>query len=337
MSALGRMGGEDVGPMLMEQVCSNADVNMRAKALNVGTTKDIVEPCPDIGAASRALGRLKYEPVLETLLEIAVRPEDIDFTVPSVDNESYLMDRRAVLQGMAYLGSAEAFETIVTIIEDPLDDFRTREDAVYPLAYCIDESNREGIIEKVMSDATDLPVRILYANALKFQSDSATAQRLVPLLSESTHNALLVPVAKVIGESCDPEAMGQLVELITKGGEQTTDALSDYQNAALFAVTLCGEADHMNAVLPYLKAKNPQDIVRHHYQEFPFYLTGSAFESGQVYKKLRTALWLRRHEIVWPWQYLTGRLEVGFEENPDGLSLLEIRQRLLTKVKDGVP
>lgn len=337
MSALGRMGYQEVAPRLMEQVCSNANVNMRAKALNVGTATDITEPCPDIGAASRSLGRLKHGPVLETLLEISVRPEGIDFTVPSVDNESFLMDRRAVLQGMAYLGSAEAFEAIVTIIEDPLDDFRTREDAVYPLAYCIDETNREGVIEKVVSDATDLPVRILYANALKFQSDSATAQRLVPLLSETTPNALLVPVAKVIGQSCDPEALSQLVEAITKGGEQSTDALADYQNAALFAVTLCGEAEHMNAVLPYLRAKNPEDIVRHHYQEFPFYLTQEGFENGRIHKKLRTALWLKRHDIVWAWQYLTGRLEVGFEENPDGLSLLEIRTRLYNKVKNGVP
>ncbi len=337
MSALGRMGYMDAAPMMMEQVCSNAEVNMRAKALNVGSTTDIVEPCPDIGAASRALGRLKYEPVLEKLLEIAVRPEDIDFSVPSVDNESFLMDRRAVLQGMAYLGNAAAFETIMTIIEDPLDDFRTRQDAAYPMAFVIDETNREGVIEKVTSSATDLPVRILYANALKFQSDSTTAQRLVPLLSDATPNALLIPVAKVIGESCDPDAMSQLVDLITQGGEQSTDALADYQNAALFAVTLCGEPEHMAKVLPYLNAKNPQDIVRHHYQEFPFYLTTEGFESGRVYKKLRTALWLRDHEIVWPWQYLTGRLEVGFEGNPDGLSLLEIRKKLTAKVMDGVP
>jgi hypothetical protein len=274
---------------------------------------------------------------MESLLEIAIRPEDVDFTVPSVDNESFLMDRRSVLQGMAYMGSSAAFETIVTIIEDPLDDFRTREDAVYPLAYCIDETNREAIIEKVTSSATDLPVRILYANALKFQSDPATAQRLVGMLNDSTPNALLVPVAKVIGESCDPEAITQLVELVTKGGEQSTDALADYQNAALFAVTLCGEPQHMTAVLPYLRAKNPEDIVRHHYQEFPFYLTSEGFESGRVYKKLRTALWLKRHEIVWPWQYLVGRLEVGFDENPDGLSLLEIRTRLSDKVRNGVP
>jgi HEAT repeat protein len=337
MSALGRMGGESIGSMLMEQVCSNAQVNMRAKALNVGASKDITEPCPDIGAASRALGRLKYEPVLEKLIEIGVRPEDIDFSVPSVDNESFLMDRRAVLQGMAYLGSPAAFETIATIIEDPLDDFRTREDAVYPLAYCIDETNREAILEKVTSSATDLPVRILYANALKFQSDPGTAQRLVPLLNEATPNALLVPVAKVIGESCDPEAISQLVDIVLSNEAQSVDALADHQNAALFAISLCGEPKHLNAVLPFFRSQNAEDIVRYHYQEFPFYLTTEGFDSGRVFKKLRTALWLRQHDIVWAWQYLTGRLEVGFEDNPDGLSLLEIRTRLMDKVRNGVP
>ena len=337
LSALGRLGATDMAPRFMEQVCSNAIVNMRAKALNIGQAKDLTEPCPDIGAASRGLGRLKYEPVLEKLLEIALRPEDIDFSVPSVDNESFLMDRRAVLQGMAYLGSPKAFDAIVTIIEDPLDDFRTREDAVYPLAYCIDSTNRDAVIDKVLSDATDGPVRILYADALKFQSDPAVAQRLVPLLNESTLNALLVPIATVIGESCDSTSMSQLVQIVTKGGEQSTDALADYQNVALFAISLCGEPEHLTAVSPYINAPNPQDIVRFHYQEYPFYLTKEAFNSGRVLKKLRAALWLRQHGIVWAWQYLVGRLEVGFEDNPDGLSLLEIRSRLSEKVRTGLP
>jgi HEAT repeat protein len=337
MSALGRFGGEDVGPLLIDEVCSNSDVNMRAKALNVGATKDLAEPCPDIGAAARALGRIDYEPALEKFIEIAERPEGVDFTVPSVDNESIYMDRQSVLTGMAFMGSPEAFEHIVTIIEDPDDDYRTREAAVYPLAYCIDESNREQVIEKVLSTATDLPVRILYANALKFQADPAIAQRLLPLMSETTPNALLVPTAKVLGESCDASVMDQLVEVVTGGGEQETDALADYQNAALFAVTLCGEPDHLKAVLPYLNEQNVGDIVRHHYQEFPFQLTSEAYRSGRVLEKLRAALWLKEHDVVWAWQYLTGRLEVGFEQNPDGLSTMQIRDLLFESVESGTP
>lgn len=337
MNALGRFGGEDVGPKLIDQVCSNSDVNMRAKALNVGASSDLTEPCPDIGAASKALGRVKYEPVMEKWIEIVTRPEGIDFSVPNVDTESIYMDRGAVLQGMAFMGSAEAYDHIVTIIEDPVDDFRTREQAVYPLAYCIDESNRDAIVEKVVSSATDLPVRILYANALRFQSDPNTAQKLLPLLGESTPNALLIPVAKVLGESCDTAVMDELTQLVTKGGEQETGALADYQTAALFAVTLCGEASHLQAIKPYLEETNLGDIVRHHYEEFPFQLTSTSFSEGKVLGKLRAALWLKEHNVLWPWQYLTGRLEVGFEGQPDGLSEKEIRDRLYDSVKNGVP
>ncbi len=337
MSALGRFGGEDVGPMLIGQVCSNSDVNMRAKALNVGATKDLTEPCPDIGAASMALGRVKYAPALDKFLEIAVRPEGIDFSVPSVDNESIFMDRQAVLTGMAFMGSPAAFDTIVTIIEDPLDDFRTREDAVYPMAYCIDASNREGVIEKLTSSATDLPVRILYANALRFQADAATAQRLLPLLDAATPNALLIPVAKVLGESCDESVMAELAKLVTRDGEQSVDALADYQNAALFALVLCGTDAELTAILPFLRKENTSDIVRHHYEDFPFQLTRETFESGVVLKKLRTALWLKRHEQEWAWAYLAGRLEAGFETSPDGMGTMQIRQKLYESVLKGVP
>ena len=335
MYALGRLKVEGLGPMLEDEICSNAAANQRAISLNIGTKKDLSIPCPDIEAASKALGRAKYTPILEKFIEIAARPEDVDFTVPNVDNENIYSDRRVVLLGMAFLGDPGAIPAIETILDDVTDYVPTKEIAAEALPYVVTPEKFTEILQKVQDPTKDAWVRSWYARSLIPAANPSISQPLLTALMSDPPppNALITPMAVALGESCAQDVLEQAMQFAEKA--ESPGALTDPQSAALLAVIICGGDDTLVRTPRYVKSGDNEERLRMVYTNIPFYLTQSGFDSGKIYKKLQTAWYLKTKDVAWPWQYLMERLTSGYEDNPDGLSNFEIRTLLYNKAKAG--
>ncbi|MFH1434805.1 MAG: HEAT repeat domain-containing protein [Pseudomonadota bacterium] len=333
MYALGRLKVEGIGPMLENEVCSNRQANQRAISLNIGTKKDLTIPCPDIGAAAKALGRAKYTPILEKLIDIAKRPEDVDLSVPNVDNENIYSDRREVLQGMAFLGDSGAIEAIETILEDVEDFVATKDVAAGALPYVITPEKQQEVIMKIQDPEKDTWVRSWFSRSLIPRASESMASSLLSILTSNPPNPLITPLGVAIGESCNQEVIAQAMEFVETAKEP--GMLDDAQSAALIAVILCGDDDTLAKALRFLAAGDNEERVRMTYTVIPFYLTEESFANGRVYKKLNAALFLKSKKVLWPWGHLTERMEAGNEDEPDGLSEYDMRTLFYEKARAG--
>ncbi len=335
MYALGRLNVDGVGPMLEGEVCSNAAANQRAISLNVGTKKDLTIPCPDIEAASKALGRAKYTPILEKFIDIAERPKDVDFSVPNVDNENIYSDRRVVLLGMAFLGDPGAIEPIETILDDVTDYIPTKDIAAEALPYVVTPEKHVEIIQKLQDATRDTWVRSWYARALIPMATPAISQPILSMLQADPPppNPLITPLGVALGEGCNQEVLHQTLDFLEQASGP--GSLTDSQSAALLAIIICGSDDTIAKTMRYLSAGDNEERLRMIYTAIPFYLTSTAFETGRVYGKLKTAYYLRKKDILWPWQYLMERMTAGYEDSPDGLSNYEMRTILYNEAKSG--
>ncbi len=333
MYAIGRLKIEGIGPLLEDEICSNGKANQRAIALNIGTKKDLTIPCPDIGAASKALGRAKYTPILEKLIEIAVKPEDVDLTVPNVDNENIYSDRRDVIRAMAFLGDPGAMETIETIIEDVGDYVPTKDVAAAALPYVITPEKQQEVIQKIQDPEKDTWVKSWFVRSLIPRATESMASSLLTILTSDPPNPLITPLGVAIGESCNQEVIAQAMDFVETAKEP--GMLTDAQSAALIAVCLCGNDDTIAKALRYLAAGDNEERVRMTYMVIPFFLTEESFASGRVYRKLQTAAYFKSKKVLWPWGYLTERLTAGYEDDPDGLSEYDLRTKFYNQAKAG--
>ena len=333
MYAMGRLKVEGIGPMLDNEICSNSKANQRAIALNIGTKKDLTIPCPDIGAASKSLGRAKYTPILEKLIEIAVKPEDIDLSVPSVDNENIYSDRRVVIRAMAFLGDPGAIETIETIIEDVEDYVPTKDVAAAALPYVITPEKQLEVIQKIQDSEKDTWVRSWFVRSLIPRATESMASSLLTILTSGPPNPLITPLGVAIGESCNQEVIAQAMDFVETA--QSPGMLTDAQSAALIAVCLCGDDDTIARALRYLSAGDNEERIRMTYMVIPFFLTDESFANERVYRKLQTAAFFKSREVSWPWGYLAERMTAGYEDNPDGLSEYDLRTKFYNQAKAG--
>jgi len=335
MYAMGRLNVEDIGKMLEGEICSNSKANQRAISLNIGKKKDLTIPCPDIEAASKALGRAKYTPILEKFIEIAAKPKDVDLSVPNVDNENIYSDRRVVLRGMAYLGDPGAIEPIEIILDDVTDYVPTKDIAAAALPYVITPEKQSEVIQKVQDATKDTWVRSWYARSLIPKSTPAIASPLMTILSSDTPppNPLITPLGVAIGESCNQDVLAQAMEFVEKA--EDPGALTDAQTVTLLAIILCGNEKTISKVFRYLSAGDNEERIRMTYTTIPFFLTKNAFETGRTYEKLEAAYYLKTKEIIWPWQYLTERMAAGYEDNPDGYSEYDIRSEFYAMAISG--
>jgi|GEM_PF-3140797 len=334
MYALGRLNVEGLGKMLENEICSNASANQRAIALNVGKPKELTIPCPDIEAASKALGRAKYTPILDKFIAIAKRPKGVDFSVPNVDNENIYSDRRVVLQGMAFLGDPKAIPVIEEILEDVTDYVPTKEQAAEALAYVVTPEKMNEIISKVNDSSKDTWVRAWYARALIPNAVEAIAEQVFEILSSDPPppNPLITPLGVALGESCNQEVIEKAMQFVEKA--ESPNSLSDAQTSALLAVVLCGSDETLARAVRYIKAGDNEERIRMAYTTIPLFLTKRAFDRGQILRKIQSALFLKGKEVVWPWTYITERLSAGYEDSPDGLSTFEIAKILYEKAKN---
>lgn len=308
MRALGATGSKEAGPLLMKELEGD-----------------------DVGAAAKALGELKYEPAYATLVAMLPRSKykGVDFQKPGVPSEMAYRNRFEALQGLQRFGKLDPklAKELVTIVEDPEDDFRLSAEAGATLGQLADAETYAMMVGKVLDTKLPENVRVFYAQGLWRKPSPEAAAQLVPLLSGDTPGAIKTAAALAIGYAGSPTTDANLISL-----------LDDPQSAryAAMAVVLGGSEEAARKLLEVLpKDRDTEEVLRtavNSNEDDNFnLLTKPMFESGQIYRRLKVAEILRDGNgdisYSYVWLHLTTRLRAGWD-GPGGMSERAIRVAL---------
>jgi HEAT repeat protein len=282
----------------------------------------------DVASAAMALADLNYDPAYERLLDMIPRPRDVDFSTPSVANETAYMNRTAAVRAIGRYGRAQAAEALMTIIEDPLDDRRLRQNAGFALGEVATDETLRQVLEKLRSPEVEDLAKRYYVVALWQRPSRALTNDLLDLVVNAATNSDVRRAASLaVGYAADPA-----------GDARVRQILDDANNVAegAFMTILGGSDDNANHLLGILgtNAELQQILlfaIRDDEANSFNLVTRSAFESGAFWRRLSVANILNegeesnRHGYVW--NHLRDRLRAGWE-GQDGMTPRQIRQAL---------
>lgn len=295
----------------------------------------------DIGSASQALAALNYDPAFEALMDMIPRPRDVDFSaymgMAGVPHEMEYNNRTAAVRALGRFGRPESAEALQTIIEDPQDDIRLRNDAGLALGACANDEILETVIGKIQQTDLDEAARRFYLGALWQHPSRAVAGRLMELMTNpATPPDVRHPAAIAIGYTADPANDERLIALL-----ENHDMAFD----AAIAIVLGGSDAAAEALLAKLGADDDlrqslQTELMNAENDFFNLVTTELWDSGQVYRRLRVAEILNEgdgdNRQGYAWQTFAARLQSGWS-GVHGLSANDIRQRMLTDINGDDP
>jgi HEAT repeat protein len=312
MRALGATGATEAGPKLIKELEGD-----------------------DIGAAAKALGQMKYEPAYSVMLGKIPRSKykDIDFSRPSVPSEMAYRNRLECLTGLGYFGRPDPklVKEIVTIIEDPEDDFRLGEVAGSTLGLLADAETYELMLSKIGDAKLDERIRTDYALGLWRKPNAEVSSKLLPLLQGETPSTIKLAAALAIGYAGNPANDAQIIALLDDPTARRYTA---------FAALLGGDEAAANKLLAVLPTdRDTEEVLRMAVgstEDDNFnLLMQTMFDSGQIYRRLRVAqlLMAGTGEIAYsyPWIQITTRLRAGWE-GPGGMNDRDIRGALFKEL-----
>ncbi|MCG8557368.1 MAG: HEAT repeat domain-containing protein [Proteobacteria bacterium] len=283
----------------------------------------------DVAAAAKALGQIPYPKAYATLVRMLPRDPDIDFSRPSVANEMAFLTRRAAIVGLAYFGKPDpkAISSLVTIIEDPEDDFRLRRQAGQTLGLIADDALRATILQKITDATLAEGIRRAYVQGLWQKPDRSMAKELFSLFTPETPSSVRKAAALAIGYASDPDNDARLIAML--------DRKETRVDAAYAVVLGAGEAAARRLVAHLAKDRDLREVLNmsvnsNEHDNYNLIAEGM-FESGQVWRRLRVAEILRHGDeeasYSYAWLGFTSRLAAGWD-GPGGLSARAIRERI---------
>ncbi len=284
----------------------------------------------DIGAAAKALGELPYDPGYQVLVGMLKRPPGLDFTTPSLMIEENYRNRVEALSGLRYYNRPDpkAIKAIMTIIEDPEDDFRLGIAAGACLGQIADEKVLEIILEKIKDQSLTERVRNAFVQGLWLTPNRQFAKQLFPLFTAETPSPVKRAAALAIGYAGDPSNDAQLISMLPN---------RDTRRDAAVAIVLGGSPEAARKLLPVLDKDNDlrevlrMSVTSNTDDNFNL-LNEEMFQSGQIYRRLQVAEILKNEagesaSYSYIWGHVTGRLAAGWQE-PGGISPRKIREHL---------
>ncbi len=287
----------------------------------------------DIASAAMALAELNYDPGYDQLMRMIPRPRNVDFSayqgMAGVPHEMEYNNRTAAVRAIGRYGRPESAEALMTIIEDPQDDIRLRNDAGLALGAVANDEIVEQVIAKIQQTDLDEAARRYYLGALWQHPSRTVAPRLMELMTNAaTPPDVRHPAAIAIGYAADPANDARLIQLLDD------DNLSF---DAAIAITLGGSEEAANALLRKLGEDDDlrqslQSALLNAENDFFNLVTSDLWESGQIHRRMRVAQILNTgdgdNRQGYAWQQLSTRLESGWS-GLHGLNAPEIRGRLL--------
>lgn len=290
----------------------------------------------DVGAAARALGQLKYAPAYPVLLGMLPRKKykDVDFSRPSVPSEMAYRDRFEAMQGLAYFGRVDPklVKELSTIIEDPDDDFRLGRVAGTTLGTIADEGVYQLLVAKVSDRQLDERIRSSYASGLWRKPSAAVAAQLVPLLNQAdAPGGVRSAVALAVGYAASPQSDATLLSMLEHKEAR--------RYVSMAAVLGGGDAVARKLLEVLPKDRESEEILRTTINDPDAddfnVLTHAMFDSGQVYRRLRTAELLMQGlgdvSYSYVFSQLSARLRAGWD-GPSGMSDRDVRTALLKEL-----
>lgn len=329
-------------PALLPMLSDDRFLGRRASVLRVlgrsgvaSAGRDIAQHLDgdDIASAAMALAELNDDAGYTTLMHMIPRPRNVDFSayqgMAGVPHEMEYNNRTAAVRAIGRYGRPDAAETLMTIIEDPQDDIRLRNDAGLALGAIADDEILEQVITKVRQADLDEAARRYYLGALWQHPSPTVSAHLMELLTDpATPPDVRHPAAIAIGYAADPSNDARLITLLDD------DAMAF---DAAIAITLGGSEEAARALLAKLGAdddlrQSVQDALLNSENDFFNLLTTDLWESGQVHRRMRVAQILNDgdgdNRQGYAWQQLGNRLESGWS-GIHGMTSPEIRTRLL--------
>ncbi|HKP57794.1 MAG TPA: HEAT repeat domain-containing protein [Polyangiales bacterium] len=338
LDALRQLGAPEAGPgllPLLEKFPARKASIMRALGIS-----HVAEAGPalvkelkgdDVGAAAKAIAQIPYDKAYPTLVGMLKRDKKIDFSRPSVVSEMAYRNRLEAITSLSYFGRMDpkAVKELMTIVEDPDDDYRLAAAAGAALGQMADPALQDALLAKVLDPKADERVRTSYVNGLWRKPNEALAGKLAALLGSQNPGTVKLAAALAVGYAGSPTTDETLIKLL------------DDQNARRFAAiagTLGGGeavARKLLVVLP--EDRDAEEILRgavNSNEDDNFnLLLESMFTSGQIYRRMKVASILKEGNPVnntsysYPMQQLAARLVAGWD-GPSGVTPRWIRAEL---------
>ena len=337
IAKLQRLGAEGAADGLAEMLGGEGYLARTANILRaLGTTGathvgPIIEANlegDDIASAAAALADLNYDPAYDRLLHMIPRPREVDFSQPSIANEMPFMNRTAAVRALGRYGRPDAAEALMTIIEDPLDDRRLRMDAGLALGAIATPDILRQAVEKIRQPNLDEVAKRYYVSALWQNPSREVANDLMTLVaSPETPPDVKRAASLAIGYAADPALDDRVRQMLDD---------ASLRREAAFMVVLGGSDANARALLTALAADPElQQVILFSIRDDESnafnLITGSAFESGELWRRLSVANILNegegdnRHGYIW--NHLIERLRAGWDGH-DGMTPRDIRERL---------
>ncbi|MCC6875169.1 MAG: HEAT repeat domain-containing protein [Sandaracinaceae bacterium] len=291
----------------------------------------------DVASAAAALADLDYDPAFDRLARMIPRPRDVDFATPTVANETAFMNRTAAVRAIGRYGRSEVAPALMTIIEDPQDDRRLRQDAGFALGAVADNDVRQQVLAKIRDTNIEEIARRYYMAALWQRPDPTMVNDLLDLIqSPDTPPDVKRASALAVGYTASPAADDRITQMLE--AEAT-------RREAAFAIVLGGNEAQARALLGRLGQDQElrgivQDSLLNQENDWFNLITGQMFESGQIFRRLRVAQILNEGEgdnrHGYAWQQVITRLRAGWDGH-DGVTPREIRRRLWDALRGDDP
>lgn len=309
LKALGRSGSPDAGRALLRELTGD-----------------------DAATAAIALAELNYEPAYTTLLRMAPRPRDTPFNqhagMAGVALETAYQNRTAAVRALGRYGRPAAAEVLRTIVEDPEDDPRLRNDAGLALGAVADDEILGAVLERIQATDLDEAARRYYLGALWQHPSRPIATRLLAVMANTSLSGdIRIPAAVAVGYAADPANDAQLIQMLES---------PDTDDAAAVAIALGGSEEAARALLIRLGQNSDlrmglQELLMNQTNDWFNLVTTGLWDSGQVYRRLRAAEVLNLgqgdNRQGYAWSTFIARLQAGWGGH-DGLTTNQVRRRL---------
>jgi len=270
----------------------------------------------DMGAATKALGELPYWPAYQKLAKMIVKPPNIDFSTPTVANETAYRNRYEAMQGLRYYGKSDpgVIRELMKIVEDDKDDFRLVDASGEVLGQIADEKLLNTLLEKIKNKSLPDRVRIAYVQGLWLSPNREFSKNLLPIFgTETTVTEIERAAALAVGYAANPANDAKLIEML--------DVPATRRSAAVAIVLGGGEEAARKLLKTLIEDRDLRDwmresIMNNTNDNFNLVIE-SMFASGGIYRRLRVAEILKESSgeaasFTYVWGHLIGRLTSGW-------------------------
>jgi hypothetical protein len=321
MDAMGRTGDQQFCAIVKPFLDQDEGFSFQAAAMAMGRLK-----CP--GGAKDLISRMQMTAKERKEEKFASLLESRDWQM-----ENRLQERRNSIIALKFYGSPEAGEKLMKIVLDAKDDQELRREAASSLAFCADDAVMEKIVENVRDGELDIVARAALIQGLWLNPSDKATNSMLEILEGQGNYELVRPAAIVVGEAANPANNERLQNLLDHADEHR-------QRAAVLAILLGGDLKPVfKRVLEIMQGQETKLVLRDWYESHPVFLDKEMMESKSIFMRLANAKLLSDktantgEEITWPWRHLIKRLKNGWDEGPNGLTVLEIRNALAETVR----